>query len=80
VSDLNVTIKGIEEIDGLWHAIIERHCPCVDPYSMDHDECTVVQRFVGPGFDSKSAAIESLEYIECFSGGEKIEGWEDTGS
>lgn len=80
MNDANVTIKGVEEIDGLWHVIIERHQPCVDPYSLDHEDCTVVQRFIGPGFESKDAAIAVLEHVEVISEGELLEDWEETGS
>lgn len=80
MSATNVTLKGIEQIDGLWHPVVERHDPCIDPYALSHEKCDVVQRWVGPGFESKTAAIEVLEKLELYSDGVLLEGWEETGS
>jgi hypothetical protein len=58
----SVTVFLLEEYSGKWRPVVERHANCrgTDP----HDDCTVLQRFIGPEMATREAADEALASVE----------------
>lgn len=58
----SVTVFLLEEYSGKWRPVVERHANCrgADP----HDDCTVLQRFVGPEMDTREAAEAALASVD----------------